>query len=84
MYDILIHRLNMNREMKTIDKEDRHYVEVNGTYLVVPRSLMWYRHNTNTNMWSGEIIPRDKQVTWVQQDNGYFVEKIIDKNTHCE
>jgi alkylated DNA repair dioxygenase AlkB len=77
MYDIPITiLLNTNQEMKITDNENRHYVEVNGTYLVVPRSLMWYRHNTKTNMWSGEIIPRDKQVTWVQQDNGYFVEKL--------
>jgi hypothetical protein len=74
----------MNKEMKPRDKEDRHYVEVNGTYLVVPRSLMWYRHNTQTNMWRGEIVPVNKKVIWVQQDNSYFVEKLIDKNTDYE
>jgi len=78
-YILLIHSilLNMEIEMKP-NNEDRHYVEVNGTYLVVPRSLMWYRHDTKTNMWRGEMVPVNKKVIWVQQDNSYFAEKLTD------
>jgi len=39
---------------------------------------MWYRHDTKTNMWRGEMVPVNKKVIWVQQDNSYFAEKLTD------
>ena len=62
--------------------EERHYVEVNGTYMVVPRCLMWYEYNTKTNMWNGKIVPMNKKVIWVPSaETGYYVEELRELET---
>jgi hypothetical protein len=74
------------KKMRMNDKNikndmNAHYIEVNGTYMAVPRSFMWYRYNNHTNMWNGEIIPTNKTVSWVQsQETGYYIEVLSDNN----